>query len=54
MTAAASPALSVVMPVYNEAAAIGEALGEWTDELDRLGIDYEIRVYDDGSQGCHP
>ena len=42
------------MPVYNEAAAIGEALQEWTDELDRLGIDYEIRVYDDGSKDATP
>ena len=54
MTAAASPELSVVMPVFNEAAAIGEALQEWTDELDGLGIDYEIRVYDDGSRDATP
>lgn len=54
MTAATSPALSVIMPVYNEVAAIGEALEEWADELGHLGIDYEIRVYDDGSKDATP
>ena len=45
-----SPALTVVMPVYNEAAAIGDVVRAWAKELDRLGIDYEMRVYDDGSR----
>ena len=45
-----SPALTVVMPVYNEAAAIGGVVRAWAAELDRLGIDYEMRVYDDGSR----
>jgi dolichol-phosphate mannosyltransferase len=45
-----SPALTVVMPVYNEAAAIGDVVRAWAKELDRLGIDYELRVYDDGSR----
>ena len=42
--------LSVVMPVYNEEGAIEGVLRAWSGELDRLGIAYEIRVYDDGSR----
>lgn len=42
--------LCVVMPVYNEEAAIGAVLEKWTVELDRLGIDYVIRPYNDGSK----
>src|SRR4051812_48649922 len=45
-----SPQLSVVMPVYNEAEAIGPVLDAWANELSRLGIDYELRVYNDGSK----
>jgi glycosyltransferase involved in cell wall biosynthesis len=45
-----SPALTVVMPVYNEAAAVAGVVRAWAAELDRLGIDYELRVYDDGSR----
>ena len=45
-----TPALTLVMPVYNEAAAIGGVVRSWAAELDRLGIDYEMRVYDDGSR----
>jgi dolichol-phosphate mannosyltransferase len=44
------PALTVVMPVYNEEAAVGGVVRAWAVELDRLGIDYELRVYDDGSR----
>ena len=44
------PELSVVMPVYNEEAAIEGVVTEWVTELDRLGIDYELRLYDDGSR----
>jgi glycosyltransferase involved in cell wall biosynthesis len=45
-----SPALTVVMPVYNEEAAVSGVVRAWAAELDRLGIDYELRVYDDGSR----
>lgn len=37
------------MPVYNEEAAIGGVLRKWIVALDRLGIDYAIRPYNDGS-----
>jgi glycosyltransferase involved in cell wall biosynthesis len=49
-----TPALTVVMPVYNEAAAIGGVVKAWAAELDRLGIDWEMRVYDDGSRDETP
>lgn len=50
MSSAHQPALSVVMPVYNEEQAVASVVREWSGELDRLGIDYELRVYDDGSR----
>ncbi len=42
--------LSVVMPVYNEAEAIGPVLEKWRAMLDALAIRYRIRVYNDGSK----
>jgi glycosyltransferase involved in cell wall biosynthesis len=44
------PELSIVMPVYNEDAVIAEVVTAWIQELERLGIDYEFLVYDDGSE----
>lgn len=44
------PDLSIVMPVYNEERSIEGVVAEWTAELARLGIDYELRLYDDGSR----
>jgi dolichol-phosphate mannosyltransferase len=38
------------MPVYNEETALPGVLAEWTAELDRLGLDYRLCVYDDGSR----
>lgn len=42
--------LCVVMPVYNEEEAIGPVLEKWDKALKALGIDYEIRPYNDGSK----
>ena len=42
--------LCVVMPVYNEEEAIGNVLEKWAAALDALGIDWEIRAYNDGSR----
>ena len=46
----ARPELSIVMPVYNEAAVIAEVVTSWLREVERLGIDYELLAYDDGSR----
>jgi len=43
------PELTVVMPVFNEEAAIDAVAGEWLAALDGLGIEYELRIYNDGS-----
>ena len=44
------PEVSVVIPVFNEAACVSEVIEEVADELDRsLGQAYEILVVDDGS-----
>ena len=45
--------LSVVMPVYNEADAVGPVVSAWARELDRLKIRYELLVYDDGSRDLY-
>jgi glycosyltransferase involved in cell wall biosynthesis len=44
------PELTVVMPVYNEEEIIGEVLEDWTGELERLHVDFEIHAYNDGSK----
>jgi glycosyltransferase involved in cell wall biosynthesis len=54
MNQQSSPALSVVMPVYNEAELIGDVVREWSAELQRLDIDYEFSIYDDGSRDKTP
>ena len=42
--------LCIVMPVYNEQDAIGGVLEKWHAALESLGIDFEIRPYNDGSK----
>lgn len=42
--------LAVVIPVYNEEACIVSVLEKWIEVLNRLGIDYRIDVYNDGSK----
>lgn len=43
------PELSVVIPAYNEAAAIGDVIRQHSDLLTRIGVTHEILVIDDGS-----
>jgi len=43
-----------VVPVHNEAAVVGHVLSAWVAEVARLDIDYELRVYDDGSEDDTP
>lgn len=45
-----SDRLCVVMPVYNERDAIKAVLEKWSAELGRIGVDYVIRPYNDGSK----
>jgi glycosyltransferase involved in cell wall biosynthesis len=45
-----SERLCVILPVYNEEAVVGDVLWKWDEELGRLGIDYVIRPYNDGSK----
>src|SRR5205085_1317421 len=45
-----TPELSIVMPVYNEAAAISDVVKAWLLELERLDIHYEMLIYGDGSR----
>ena len=42
--------LCVVMPVYNEEKSIAVVLHKWHGMLSKLGIDFEIRAYNDGSK----
>ncbi len=44
------PELAVVMPVYNEEGAIEGVIRKWDRELKRLGMDYRIHAYNDGSR----
>jgi glycosyltransferase involved in cell wall biosynthesis len=44
------PALSVVIPAYNEERGIGAAIRETDAYFSRLGIPYEILAVDDGSR----
>ncbi len=46
---AAQQSLSLVIPAYNEAATIRQAVREAVAALDQLPVDYEILVIDDGS-----
>jgi glycosyltransferase involved in cell wall biosynthesis len=45
-----TPELLVVMPVFNEEKCLPSVLDEWTDVLDRSGIDYRFLAIDDGSR----
>jgi dolichol-phosphate mannosyltransferase len=37
------------MPVFNEQALVAGTVSAWLRELDGLGVDYRLRIYDDGS-----
>ena len=46
----AEATLTVILPVYNEAAVIRQTVESWVDSLRRLDVGYELRAYDDGSK----
>ncbi len=50
MDEARTPSLSLILPAYNEAAGIAEAVAEADDALARFAGEYEIIVVDDGSR----
>lgn len=43
------PDLSVVVPAFNEEAAIGSSISQLRGYLERSGLDWEVLVVDDGS-----
>ena len=45
-----TPELVVIIPVYNEEKIISTVIRDWSTELERLGINYLIKVYNDGSK----
>jgi len=45
-----SPSISVVIPVYNSVAVVGETIDRTTRFLEEYGWDYEIIVVNDGSR----
>ncbi|MGD9580305.1 MAG: glycosyltransferase family 2 protein [Vampirovibrionia bacterium] len=44
------PELNVVIPVYNEQGAINVVLDKWVEEFNRLQVNFNIHVYNDGSK----
>lgn len=42
--------LAVIIPVYNEQDVIESVIDKWVAELSKLGIDYKIFAYNDGSK----
>jgi dolichol-phosphate mannosyltransferase len=42
--------LIVVMPTYNEQGAIASVARDWYKTLEQLAIDFELRIYNDGSR----
>lgn len=44
-----TPALSIVVPVYNEAGFIGQALPRLISEVESVGVDYVINIVENGS-----
>lgn len=54
MTETAGRRLWVVMPVYNEAAAVANVLAEWLSELRGLGVEFRAVAINDGSTDATP
>ena len=48
------PTVSVVIPVYNEAAIVERSTRELVDQLDHKGWDYEILLSENGSKDSTP
>ena len=50
----AAPAISLVVPFFNEEASVEEVCREAARALDALGLDYELIAVDDGSRDATP
>ena len=44
-----SPELFVIVPCFEEEQCLDSVLREWSNELDRTGVDYKVLLLDDGS-----
>lgn len=42
--------LAIIMPVYNEEGAITKVANDWLNTLNKLNIDGELHIYNDGSK----
>lgn len=54
MTELAGRRLWVVMPVFNEEAAVAEVFAEWLPALRRLGVEFRVLAVNDGSTDSTP
>jgi glycosyltransferase involved in cell wall biosynthesis len=50
----ATPLVSIVIPVYNEAAIVERSTRELTSALDALSLDYEVLLSENGSKDSTP
>ena len=48
------PSLCVVMPVFNEEAAVEQVFAEWLPALRRLGVEFRVLAVNDGSTDSTP
>src|SRR6185312_2739116 len=54
MASESTPNVSIVVPVYNEAAIVERSTRELVDQLDHKGWNYEILLSENGSKDSTP
>ena len=50
ISAALISPLVIVIPIYNEAANIKQVVSDWEEELDKLSLDFQFLLLNDGSR----
>ncbi|MFZ4778532.1 MAG: glycosyltransferase family 2 protein [Terrimicrobiaceae bacterium] len=50
ISAALISPLAIVIPIYNEAANIKQVVSDWEEELDKLSLDFQFLLLNDGSR----